>query len=277
MRRPPPTPPPLPVRRLIGIEDSGRSAESRERARLASRARAAAPPLRLDRPRALLLRDPLRPGGAAQLRRVRAAVGGGVRRVARVGRADRVAVVPRLRRLAAVRRPRRRPRRDPPDARGQHARRRGRARAERRRADDLAARHHLRRHRVARLRRRVRRRRVGRRHVLVHRPPRRAPHAANDDGTPAPAAAVGLRGLARSRGFWSLAAPFFVCGITTTGFVDTHLIPLAQDRGIPAATAGLAVALLAAAALTCLTLPRPGRLRAGAPPAAVEPAGAGLT
>jgi sugar phosphate permease len=225
-----------------------------------------------------------------------------------------------------------------------------------------------------------------------------APHAATDDGTDEPAAAVGLRGLARSRGFWSLAAPFFVCGITTTGFVDTHLIPLAQDRGLPAATAGLAVALLAAAnvsgilasgpladrvdnrlllaalygtrgvsfvvlallvsgpalvgfamlfglvdfsvvaptqslaaryveprtvglafgclnavhqlgsaigawlpgvafdrtgsydsvlvvaivvltaaAITCLTLPRPGRLRAGAPPAAVEPAGAGLT
>jgi sugar phosphate permease len=226
--------------------------------------------------------------------------------------------------------------------------------------------------------------------------------AAGDDrdaaAAPEPAAAVGLRGLARSRGFWSLAAPFFVCGITTTGFVDTHLIPLAQDRGLPAATAGLAVALLAAAnvsgilasgpladrvdnrlllaalygtralsfvvlallvsgpaliafamlfglvdfsvvaptqslaaryveprtaglafgclnavhqlgsaigawvpgvafdrtgsydsvlvvaivvlaaaAITCLTLPRPGRLRAGAPPAAVEPAGAGLT
>jgi sugar phosphate permease len=219
-----------------------------------------------------------------------------------------------------------------------------------------------------------------------------------DDAAPAPAAAVGLRGLVRSRGFWSLAAPFFVCGITTTGFVDTHFIPLAQDRGIPATTAGLAVALLAAAnvsgilasgpladrvdnrlllaalygtrglsfvvlallvsgpaligfamlfglvdfsvvaptqslaaryvdprtaglafgclnavhqlgsaigawlpgvafdrtgsydsvlvvaivvlaaaALTCLTLPRPGRLRAGAPPTAVEPAGAGLT
>jgi sugar phosphate permease len=228
-----------------------------------------------------------------------------------------------------------------------------------------------------------------------------APAAAEPglDGAPAAdPAAAGLRGLARSRGFWSLALPFFVCGITTTGFVDTHLIPLAQDRGIPSGTTGLAVALLAAAnvsgilasgpladrvdnrvllaalygtravsfvvlallvsgpaligfailfglvdfsvvaptqslaaryveprtvglafgclnavhqlgsavgawvpgvvfdrtgsyddvmvvsvvvlaaaALTCLTLPRPGRLRAGAPPAAVEPAGAGLT
>jgi sugar phosphate permease len=61
---------------------------------------------------------------------------------------------------------------------------------------------------------------------------------------------VGFRQLLRSRGFWLLAAPFFVCGITTTGFVDTHLIPLAQDRGIPSATAGLAVALLAAANVT---------------------------
>lgn len=76
-----------------------------------------------------------------------------------------------------------------------------------------------------------------------------ATSAPGDAGAPAPAA-IGLRGLARSRGFWALAAPFFVCGITTTGFVDTHLIPLAQDRGIPSATAGLAVALLAAANVT---------------------------
>jgi sugar phosphate permease len=61
---------------------------------------------------------------------------------------------------------------------------------------------------------------------------------------------AGMRGLLRSRGFWLLAAPFFVCGLTTTGFVDTHLIPLAQDRGIADATAGLAVALLAAANVT---------------------------
>jgi predicted MFS family arabinose efflux permease len=61
---------------------------------------------------------------------------------------------------------------------------------------------------------------------------------------------AGLRGLLRSRGFWLLAAPFFVCGLTTTGFVDTHLIPLAQDRGISNATADLAVALLAAANVT---------------------------
>ena len=78
--------------------------------------------------------------------------------------------------------------------------------------------------------------------------------AATDDelaaGAPRATAPLGIRGLLRSRGFWALGAPFFVCGITTTGFVDTHLIPLAQDRGIPSATAGLAVALLAAANVT---------------------------
>jgi predicted MFS family arabinose efflux permease len=62
--------------------------------------------------------------------------------------------------------------------------------------------------------------------------------------------AAGFGDLLRSRAFWALALPFFVCGITTTGLVDTHLIPLAQDRGISVATTGLAVALLAAANVT---------------------------
>jgi sugar phosphate permease len=72
-------------------------------------------------------------------------------------------------------------------------------------------------------------------------------------GGPAPAdpprgsATGGAAALLRSHGFWGLGAAFFVCGLTTTGFVDTHLIPLAQDRGIDRATTGVAVALLAAA------------------------------
>jgi sugar phosphate permease len=71
-------------------------------------------------------------------------------------------------------------------------------------------------------------------------------------GTESPGAFVpgGVRELFRSRAFWGLAVPFFVCGITTTGLVDTHLIPLAQDRGISGATTGLAVAFLAAANVT---------------------------
>jgi len=72
-----------------------------------------------------------------------------------------------------------------------------------------------------------------------------------------PPAAIGFGQLVRSWGFWGLGIPFFVCGLTTTGFVDTHLIPLAQDRGIPGGTAGLAVALLAAANVTGILLSGP--------------------
>ena len=53
-------------------------------------------------------------------------------------------------------------------------------------------------------------------------------------------------GLYTSRAFWGLSLPFFVCGVTTTGMIDTHLVPYAHDHGHTAAVAGLAVALLAA-------------------------------
>jgi predicted MFS family arabinose efflux permease len=49
-----------------------------------------------------------------------------------------------------------------------------------------------------------------------------------------------------TRAFWGLALPFFVCGVTTTGMIDTHLIPFAHDHGHSPALAGGAVALLAA-------------------------------
>ena len=75
------------------------------------------------------------------------------------------------------------------------------------------------------------------------------PRAAGEPGAGAGDIA-GLRELLRSRAFWGLGIPFFVCGITTTGLIDTHLIPLAQERGISDATTGLAVALLAAANVT---------------------------
>lgn len=50
----------------------------------------------------------------------------------------------------------------------------------------------------------------------------------------------------RSRAFWSLALPFFICGITTTGMIDTHLIPFAQDHGHALGVTGATVSLLAA-------------------------------
>jgi len=66
-----------------------------------------------------------------------------------------------------------------------------------------------------------------------------------DEGTqplPAPppndapimAAALGaLRDAARTRVFWILFATFFICGASTNGLVQVHLIPMCLDFGIP--------------------------------------------
>lgn len=43
---------------------------------------------------------------------------------------------------------------------------------------------------------------------------------------------------AHSRTFWLLAATFFVCGATTNGLIQTHLIPAAHDHGITQVPAG---------------------------------------
>lgn len=50
--------------------------------------------------------------------------------------------------------------------------------------------------------------------------------------------------LAR-REFWLLGLPFFVCGITTTGLIDTHLIPFAHNHGASDTVTSAAVATLA--------------------------------
>ncbi len=49
-----------------------------------------------------------------------------------------------------------------------------------------------------------------------------------------------------SRAFWGLALPFFICGVTTAGMIDTHLVPFAHDHGFSTEVVGTAVALLAA-------------------------------
>lgn len=51
--------------------------------------------------------------------------------------------------------------------------------------------------------------------------------------------------LLRRREFWYLGIPFFVCGITTTGMIDTHLIPFAHDHGNGDAITSAAVGVLA--------------------------------
>ena len=77
-----------------------------------------------------------------------------------------------------------------------------------------------------------------------------------DEGTeplPAPppntapimAAALGtLRDVAKTRVFWILFATFFICGASTNGLIQVHLIPMCLDFGIPQVqAAGLLAAM----------------------------------
>lgn len=51
--------------------------------------------------------------------------------------------------------------------------------------------------------------------------------------------------VAKYKQFWFLVFQFFVCGITTTGLMDTHLIPLSHDCGFSNEVTGAAVSVLA--------------------------------
>ena len=45
-----------------------------------------------------------------------------------------------------------------------------------------------------------------------------------------------LRDAAKTRVFWILFGTFFICGASTNGLVQTHLIPMCVDFGIPPQT-----------------------------------------
>jgi MFS family permease len=62
---------------------------------------------------------------------------------------------------------------------------------------------------------------------------------------PITAAAFGaLRDAARTRVFWILFATFFICGASTNGLIQVHLIPMCLDFGIPQVqAAGLLAAM----------------------------------
>jgi MFS family permease len=61
--------------------------------------------------------------------------------------------------------------------------------------------------------------------------PLAAPPPAN---APIMAAALGtLRDAGRTRVFWILFATFFICGASTNGLIQVHLIPMCGDFGIP--------------------------------------------
>lgn len=49
----------------------------------------------------------------------------------------------------------------------------------------------------------------------------------------------------RMRQFWLLILPFLICGFTTVGLMDTHLIPFSHDHGFSTTVTSAAVSLLA--------------------------------
>jgi predicted MFS family arabinose efflux permease len=57
---------------------------------------------------------------------------------------------------------------------------------------------------------------------------------------------VSILKLFKTKPFLFLLLPFFVCGVTTSGLIDTHLIPFAQVCGFSPTLTGTAVSLLAA-------------------------------
>ena len=59
-----------------------------------------------------------------------------------------------------------------------------------------------------------------------------------------------LSAMVREPRFWLLLIPFFVCGYTTSGMIETHLIPFALDHHITQATASAAMVTLAAFNIT---------------------------
>ena len=58
-------------------------------------------------------------------------------------------------------------------------------------------------------------------------------------------ARVSVASVMRQRDFWLLGVPFFVCGVTSTGITDTHLVAYMQGCHIGGGTASTLVATLA--------------------------------
>jgi len=61
-----------------------------------------------------------------------------------------------------------------------------------------------------------------------------------------PEAKFSIAEVLRKRQFWFLMLPFAVCGFTTTGLMDTHLIPMSHNHGFSTTVTSAAVSILAA-------------------------------
>jgi MFS family permease len=64
------------------------------------------------------------------------------------------------------------------------------------------------------------------------------------DGNPFGVAIAGLRRASRSLDFWLLALSFAICGLSTNGLINTHLIAYCGDHGIPAVNSATMLAII---------------------------------
>ncbi len=55
-----------------------------------------------------------------------------------------------------------------------------------------------------------------------------------------------LKEVSGNRSFWILFATFFICGVSTTGLIQTHFISLCADYGLAAVTAASVLAMMGA-------------------------------
>ncbi|WP_069839750.1 MFS transporter [Bacillus sp. F56] len=69
--------------------------------------------------------------------------------------------------------------------------------------------------------------------------------AASEKETAPKTTALSVTGMFRMRQFWFLILPFLICGFTTVGLMDTHLIPFSHDHGFSTTVTSAAVSLLA--------------------------------
>ena len=53
-----------------------------------------------------------------------------------------------------------------------------------------------------------------------------------------------LREAAGTRAFWVIAGTFFICGLSTSGTVQQHFIPLCADYGVAMVTAASLLAVM---------------------------------
>ncbi len=60
-----------------------------------------------------------------------------------------------------------------------------------------------------------------------------------------PAHKTSIFAVVKMRAFWQLSIPYFICGFTDVGLIQTHLIPLIQGKGFPVSIVALTFSMIA--------------------------------